>query len=253
MKYLPYLCGYFLADGYAAESKTGLSLVHAETKDESFAIKLAELTEGHCKHRLRTVSTGAVCDIWTVSFGREYSVAIRKCMDQYKDFNKYFDSLDIQGKDDFIQGLFDGDGSICYYVNSNKVRFILFSADAKVSSIIDKWSDIKGIKFSKSTDSRGHHVSQYSVGHRRDLMKIYVAFRYSFLYRKFELLQKSLIPYDWFQVDDEWFTCDRNKIYEVTKLSPGSVSESLRLHKSVKGHFVERVDFKDVLKSRIWI
>lgn len=252
-KYLPYLCGYFLADGYAPESKTGQSLVYADTNDLSFAYKLASMTFGHCKHRLRNTITGTVCDIWTVTFGKEYSSLIRSCMQKYKDFNDYFDSLSSVEKDEFIQGLFDGDGSVCYYSNSKRVRMILFSADPDVSCIINKWSVIKGIKFSVSVDSRGHDIIQYSTGNRKDLTKIYLAFNYNLFPRKFSLIQKSMLQYDWFQVDNSWYTCDRNKIYEVTSLTPGNVYFILKSNKSVKGHFVKRVDFKDVIKSKIWI
>jgi hypothetical protein len=200
-----YFCGYFLADGhlsYVQQKPWHKKTLHLqiETAEKSFIEVLHKKIGFRVKVRDRLIC-GKIHRSYGSGVCKRFAEVIDECMDGYKNFNRYFDSLDWKHRHEFVKGFFDGDGTVCVFPDKKTVRIVFFLSGESEQQIIRKYLIDLGIVFSEGIDKRGKGVKNISVGNQRGVLKLFRSW-YGEVYnqRKYEYIKRSLLSYEFKQI-----------------------------------------------------
>lgn len=251
---IEYLTGLYLADGWTSKDSHLDDCIYFEFKDSELVDNLYTLCGLSKGSRERVVSTGTRCNMYRLTLDKNVSRLIRSFQQGYKNFEAYFSTLDFQGKHQFIKGLFDGDGSVCKFQGSSRVRIILYSAEESVDNIIMSYFNTLNIKYSISLDTRGHRIKAFNVGNYSDVFRLF-SYWYGevFLHRKYEILRESLETVQFYRIDlldSTWFSCNRRQIQDKFNLTPSDISYRCT-HKLKNGINIRKVNFREVDLNRL--
>lgn len=160
-------------DGSMCVDKRGYYKEVIEIKDEQLIKDIATFLNVKYHSRTRVIANKERV-LYSVSIPRYVWELNKDCfrkgrvgiLDVYKNSNK----------NDFIRGMFDGDGTVCEMSNSNKLLRIGISINAKqkeMLEIFESFCEDNNIKISIYFDKRGNGAYFISINKKEDVLKFF--------------------------------------------------------------------------------
>lgn len=89
--------------------------------------------------------------------------------------NLYTYYTNLEDKNAFIRGIFDGDGSVCHYSDRKTLRigFVINSDHVSILKILKDYFEVNGITYSIYLDKRGNQCCNVSIGSKDSVSKLF--------------------------------------------------------------------------------
>lgn len=184
-----YILGLLAADGYTSsyEKKDGnISYGSVLELSEKQIIQDICSEYGLRVHHRKRMIAQKEREFWSVKFNNEIIGKYGKYLTKGRpNIKELYDSFCIKDKDEFVRGIFDGDGSIVFktdkstsYSDSKRktVGFSVNSNCSDIKKIIEDFSQRHEIHISEYFNSRGSGAWYLSFNGKRSLKTMYEAF-----------------------------------------------------------------------------
>lgn len=170
-----YLMGLIATDGYLIKYKDKILHAEIESTEKDLLTSISKEYNIDLHYRNRVIKD-KVRHFWRLIFRdiipKEYLPMFNKTREG---LFEYYKNLNCEDKNDFMLGIWDGDGSVCK--GKNNIIRITLVVNSQTKSIIDIVEDFtfnNNIKISKYFDKRGVGCYNYSIysKYRVDFLKL---------------------------------------------------------------------------------
>ena len=170
-----YLMGLVATDGYLIRYKDKIKHAEIECTEEELLKSIADEYNIQLHYRSRVIKD-KVRHFWRVILKDIIPNEYLPMFDKYRTgLFEYYKTLNSEDKNDFILGIWDGDGSICKGKDDNiRITLVINSQTKSLIDIIEDFTNNNNIKISKYFDKRGIGCYNYSIfkNSRLDFLKL---------------------------------------------------------------------------------
>lgn len=167
-----YILGLMATDG-SMKLDRGYYNEVIEIVDEQLIADIATYYNTHYLYRSRVVKD-KVRHFYRVTIPKSVYLGNEECF--RGDKSGLFNIYEKSNKAEFMRGVFDGDGTVCEFANSDTLLRIGFSVNSKhldILKIITSFMDENGIKFNNYFDKRGNGCYYLSINRKDDVAKFF--------------------------------------------------------------------------------
>ena len=173
-----YIVGLLATDGYTEEyisKKTGEITYNCsiELKDNDVLEKIASEYDIPIHYRERVIKNKNR-EFYSIYFKTSQVREIgRYLVNSKQDLYAYY--INAKDKNAFIRGVFDGDGSVCYYSGRKTLRigFTINSDHVSILKILKDYFEANDITYSVYLDKRGNKSYNLSIGSKESVSKLF--------------------------------------------------------------------------------
>lgn len=164
MSKFSYLMGLVGTDGYAVKYKDRITHVEIECTEQELLQKISQDYNIDLKYRNRIIKD-KLRHFWRVNLKNIIPLEYLTMFDKHRsNLDTYYKTLKNNDINDFILGIWDGDGSICKRATGVISANIIINSETKsIINIIEDFLIKNDIKFSKYFDKRGVGCYNYQI------------------------------------------------------------------------------------------